>query len=85
MAKDGDNYKLEGVVIRGTGYNYSTKNDDPSPAYIEVKDIVNNPEYKDTVTLVFDPSAKTLTAENIKADAKMIEVFLVFIIFHSSH
>jgi len=67
MTKDGDNYKLEGVVIRGTGYNYSTKNDDPSPAYIEVKDIVNNPEYKDTVTLVFDPSAKTLTAENIKA------------------
>ena len=60
--KDGDNYKLENVVFGGTGVNYDTEESN-SGTWVALS-AFKGAEIGalDTVTLVLDPSAGTITA-----------------------
>lgn len=63
MTKDGENYKLEKVVFGGTGVNYNTAESDEGSSWVPVANIAGDAiSAKDTVTLVLDPAAGTVTA-----------------------
>ena len=63
MTKDGENYKLEEVVFGGTGVNYNTAESDEGAEWVPVANIAGDAiSAKDTVTLVLDPAAGTVTA-----------------------
>ncbi len=63
MTKDGENYKLENVVFGGTGVNYNTAESDEGSSWVPVANIAGDAiSAKDTVTLVLDPAAGTVTA-----------------------
>lgn len=63
MTKDGENYKLEEVVFGGTGVNYNTAESDEGSSWVPVANIAGDAiSAKDTVTLVLDPAAGTVTA-----------------------
>ena len=63
MTKDGDNYKLENVVFGGTGVNYNTAADDASATWVPEASILGDAiAAKDTVNLVLNPTAGTVTA-----------------------
>lgn len=63
MTKDGENYKLEKVVFGGTGVNYNTAESDEGSSWVPVANIAGDAiAAKDTVTLVLDPAAGTVTA-----------------------
>ena len=63
MTKDGDNYKLENVVYGGTGVNYNTEATDANATWVAEADIKGDKlGAKDTVNLVLNPVAGTVTA-----------------------
>lgn len=63
MTKDGDNYKLENVVYGGTGVNYNTEATDANATWVAEEDIKGDKlGAKDTVNLVLNPVAGTVTA-----------------------
>lgn len=63
MTKDGETYKLENVVFGGTGVNYNTAESDDGSSWVPVANIAGDAiSAKDTVTLVLDPAAGTVTA-----------------------
>lgn len=63
MTKDGETYKLEKVVFGGTGVNYNTAESDEGSSWVPVANIAGDAiSAKDTVTLVLDPAAGTVTA-----------------------
>ena len=63
MTKDGETYKLENVVFGGTGVNYNTAESDEGSSWVPVANIAGDAiSAKDTVTLVLDPAAGTVTA-----------------------
>ena len=63
MTKDGETYKLEKVVFGGTGVNYNTAESDEGSSWVPVANIAGDAiSAKDTVTLVLDPVAGTVTA-----------------------
>ncbi len=76
MTKDGDTYKLENVVFGGTGVNYNTAQDDAGATWVAIEEILGDKiGALDTVTFVFNPVAKTVTATligkyQVPADAK---------------
>ena len=63
MTQDGDNYKLENVIYGGTGVNYNTAADDASATWVPEASILGDAlAAKDTVNLVLNPTAGTVTA-----------------------
>ena len=63
MTKDGNNYKLENVVYGGTGVNYNTEATDANATWVAEADIKGDKlGAKDTVNLVLNPVAGTVTA-----------------------
>ena len=64
MTKDGENFKLENVVYGGTGVNYNTIKSDEGAEWVAEADFLGDEiGAKDTVTLILNPDAGTITAE----------------------
>ncbi len=63
MTQDGNNWKLENVVYGGTGVNYNTAMDDTGATWVPEASIAGDKiAAKDTVNLVLNPTAGTVTA-----------------------
>jgi len=76
MEQDGANYKLSNVVFGGTGVNYNTAESDEGSTWVPAEAILGAKiGALDTVDLVLDPVAKSVTATligkyEIPSDAK---------------
>ena len=63
MTKDGEKYKIEKVIFGGLGVNYNTVAADAGATWVAVADFLGDKIVeKDSVTLVLDPKAGTITA-----------------------
>ena len=66
MTQDGDNFKLENVVFGGGGVNYNTAESDQNSTWVALdnkeKFLGDAISALDTVTLVLNPTAGTITA-----------------------
>ena len=75
MTKDGENYKLDNVVFGGEGVNYNTTESDEGSKWVESKDFKGDKiGALDTVNLVLDPQAGTVTAKLLGKHAQTGEV-----------
>jgi len=72
MTKDGDNFKLDNVVFGGGGVNFNTSTSDADATWVSAGDFLGAAIGElDTVNLVLNPSAGTITATLLHASAKL--------------